>query len=68
MKTSKTLLGIDIGTSGLKVSIFDESGKLLAQAYRESNNIPLSPGYKEQIPEEWWQNLCSSLAEVLSGN
>ena len=59
------LLGIDIGTSGLKVSVMDESGQIFAQSYRRSSYLPLPAGQAEQIPENWWQNLCSAVAEVM---
>lgn len=64
MKPLRTLLGIDIGTSGLKASLFDESGGLLAQAYRPSTYLRLPDGQMEQQPEQWWKNLCSAMGEI----
>lgn len=66
MKKQRALLGIDIGTSGLKISIFSESGRLLSHTYRESKYIQYASGHREQLPEEWWNNLCSALKEILS--
>lgn len=48
-------LGIDLGTSGVKVVLVDES-----EAVRASHTEPLSvsrpkPGWSEQQPEDWWQ-------------
>ena len=50
-------LGIDLGTSGLKVILIDDNQKLL-----EEKNIPLEVNrpqilFSEQSPEEWWNAL-----------
>ena len=64
------LLGIDIGTSSIKVSIVDSaSQKTIASAqYPDSENPILTPqpGWAEQSPDMWWQQvqhaiqLCNS--------
>ena len=64
------LLGIDIGTSSVKVSVVDSSTqKVMASAQypdEESPIIALQPGWAEQSPEMWWQHtqhaieLCNS--------
>jgi xylulokinase len=52
------LLGIDVGTSSIKVSIVDAlSGKAVAAAQypeMEAEIISLQPGWAEQDPESWW--------------
>ena len=52
------LLGIDLGTSSIKVSVLDaQSGKALASAqYPDTENTISSPheGWAEQSPEMWW--------------
>jgi xylulokinase len=52
---SGPLVGIDIGTSGVKGVAIDDSGEVLAAAVQQ---YPLStprPGWAEQDPEDWWQ-------------
>ncbi|WGI19985.1 xylulokinase [Latilactobacillus sakei] len=47
------VLGIDLGTSSVKVSAVDKEGKIVAQ---QGYDYPLSqpkPGYSEQNPEDW---------------
>jgi xylulokinase len=47
------LVGIDVGTSGLKAIALSETGEILARA---EHDYPLStpqPGWAEQDPEEW---------------
>lgn len=48
------LLGIDVGTSSCKVGLFENSGKLLADASRPYRSFYPHPGWVEQNPEDWW--------------
>ncbi|MGI9861715.1 xylulokinase [Moorella naiadis] len=55
------LLGIDIGTSGTKAVLVEESGRVVASSYVE---YPLSqprPGWAEQEPEQWWQAVVAAV-------
>ena len=52
-------LGIDVGTTGLKVALIENSGKILASEYREYPIASPQPGYAEQDPEAWWQGLVN---------
>ncbi len=49
------LLGIDIGTSGTKTLVCDETGKVLATAMAEHPIHSPKPGWSEQDPEDWWR-------------
>src|SRR5687767_11630490 len=58
------LLGIDVGTSGCKVLLIDENGRVLKEASAE---YPLSipkPLWSEQNPEDWWHGVQSCLKEI----
>jgi xylulokinase len=60
------LLGIDVGTSSVKVSVVDAaSQKAIASAQypdTESPIIAVQPGWAEQSPETWWDDACQALA------
>ncbi|MGY4539769.1 xylulokinase [Mucilaginibacter sp. UYNi724] len=60
------LLGIDIGTSSVKVCVVDaESQSVIASAQYpdvESPIISLQTGWAEQSPEMWWQQTQYALA------
>ncbi len=59
-----TLLGIDIGTTGLRAAVFTASGRLLADA---SVACPLDapqPGWAEADPDTWWRSIVRVLGEV----
>ena len=60
------LLGIDLGTSGVKALIIREDGTPLASATVE---YPLStprPLWSEQDPADWWRGTCEAIRAVLA--
>ncbi len=63
------LLGIDIGSSSVKASIVDgASGRCVASAFypkQEMKITALQPGWAEQSPELWWENLKLCIHEVM---
>lgn len=58
-------MGIDIGTSGCKIAVFDLDGKAISQSTREYKVYYPAPGSVEQDPEEWWGGVCDGINEVL---
>ena len=59
-----SLMGIDIGTTGCKASVFDLSGRQLAQAYREYDFVRPRPGWQEINSVELWTKVKAVVAEV----
>ena len=60
------LLGIDLGTSGLKAAIFDLDGALLGLG-RASNSYVAGPtGWAEQDPRTWWSGCCEAVQMALA--
>ncbi|MFA5326355.1 MAG: FGGY family carbohydrate kinase [Prolixibacteraceae bacterium] len=64
------LLGFDIGSSSVKVSLIDgESGVCLASAFHPKQEMTIKAiqsGWAEQEPEQWWKNLKLALSDVLA--
>lgn len=64
------LIGYDIGTSSVKVSLVNaETGKCIASAFHpeiEAEIIVKQKGWAEQDPDMWWQNLIFATRKVLS--
>jgi xylulokinase len=62
------LLGIDVGSSSVKLSILDAgSGKNIASAQypkQEMKIISLKAGWAEQNPDDWWQNIVYAITEL----
>ena len=62
-----TLIGLDVGTSGVKGIAIDGDGAVLAVA---EEAYPLStpqPGWSEQDPEDWWRASQAVLARLPEG-
>lgn len=64
------LLGIDIGTSSIKVSVVDAaSGQAVAAAQfpeKEAAIISLQSGWAEQSPESWWEYFQEAWKKALA--
>ena len=58
------LLGIDVGTTGTKCSVYDFNGKRVASAYREYPMLHPRPGWTEQDPSRWWDAVCCNLQTI----
>ncbi len=60
-------IGIDLGTSAVKLLLVEAGGRVVREVTRE---YPLSfphPGWSEQRPEDWWDAVRSGVPELLSG-
>jgi len=58
------LLGIDVGTSGCKVLLIDEDGRILKSAAAEYPLHVPQPLWSEQNPDDWWVGVQKCLAEI----
>lgn len=64
------LLGIDVGTSSIKVSVVDgDTQKCIASTHypeTEAEIISLHTGWAEQSPDKWWEDFKQALNKVNS--
>jgi len=64
------LLGIDIGSSSVKVSILNgETGGIAGSSFYPKNEMTIiakQSGWAEQQPELWWENLKLAIIEARS--
>jgi xylulokinase len=58
------LVGLDIGTTGVKAIAISETGQVLARAEVEYPLSTARPGWAEQDPEDWWQATRDALASL----
>ena len=63
----KLFIGIDLGTSAVKLLLTDEKGTILREVSREYPLIFPHPGWSEQEPSEWWSAVRDALPELLQG-
>lgn len=59
-----SLMGLDIGTTGTKATVFDEGGRILASAYREYPMDTPRPGWLELNPQRVWENVVQAVKEA----
>ncbi|MBN2068374.1 MAG: carbohydrate kinase [Opitutales bacterium] len=63
------LLGIDIGSSSIKVSLVDAESKLCKASAQEPDGEAIirspQPGFAEQDPNEWWQHIVNATKRAL---
>jgi xylulokinase len=60
------LLGLDIGTSGVKALLISVEGKIISS---KTVSYPLAtpyPGWAEQSPYDWWEATLKVIEEVVS--
>ena len=61
----KYLIGLDVGTSGAKCIMIDETGKVIASSTQEYPLYTPKPNWAEQNPEDWWQGVVRGLKVIL---
>jgi xylulokinase len=58
------VLGIDVGTTSVKVIAFDANGNTLVQKHREYSTYFPERGWAEQEPQDWWAAVATLVREV----
>ncbi|GER91988.1 xylulokinase [Dictyobacter vulcani] len=58
----QTLLGIDLGTTGVKAALFAvDDGRVIADAFFDYPLFHPHPGWAEQNPADWWDATVSAI-------
>ncbi|MBR0145608.1 MAG: xylulokinase [Eubacterium sp.] len=63
----KGFVGIDLGTSAVKLLLMDETGHILKTVSKE---YPISfpkPGWSEQNPYDWYEQSVAGMKELIAG-
>ena len=66
MRNLKYLLGIDLGTSGTKTVLFEETGRAVASETIEYPLYQPKNGWAEQEPEDWWNAARDTVKAVIA--
>lgn len=61
-------IGIDLGTSAVKLLLMDADGTVKNIVSREYPLYFPKPGWSEQKPEDWYQETMAGLKELLQGS
>ena len=58
-------IGVDLGTSSLKLLLMDEKGKIQNIVSKEYNLYFPKEGWAEQNPQDWWRAFETGILELL---
>ncbi len=59
-------IGIDLGTSSVKLMLIDGGGQIIRNVTREYSVFYPHPGWSEQKPEDWWDAVCDAIPSLIS--
>lgn len=57
-------IGIDLGTSAVKLLLMNETGSILKIVSKEYPLYFPQPGWSEQKPEDWWEQTVAGVKEL----
>jgi xylulokinase len=66
-RVTDVLIGLDVGTTGVKAIAISPDGAVLATASEEYRLSTPHPGWAEQAPEDWWRAAQACLARLPEG-
>ncbi len=60
------VVGLDVGTSGVRALAVEPTGNVIADASAEYPILTPRPGWSEQHPEQWWRAARAAIRKVTS--
>ncbi|MGG3468177.1 xylulokinase [Neobacillus pocheonensis] len=64
----KHYLGIDLGTSSIKVVIVNQNGEIVISSTKSYDVLTSNDGWMEQNPDHWLKSMREALADVIKLN
>ncbi len=61
----KYIIAYDLGTGGIKTSLFDENGNSVVSAFSECLTYYPADEFREQRPLDWWEVLKTTTKQML---
>src|SRR5690625_2608548 len=61
----KYVIGIDLGTSAVKILLVNQNGKVVNEVSKSYPLIQKKSGYNEQKPEDWVEQTIDGLSDLL---
>ena len=60
-------IGVDLGTSAVKLLVMDETGDIKKIVSKEYPIFFPHPGWSEQKPEDWWDAVVDGIKKLVDG-
>ena len=67
MEDNMLYIGVDLGTSAVKLLLMDSEGKIINIVSKEYPLYFPHPGWSEQNPEDWYQQTMAGIRELIAG-
>jgi xylulokinase len=64
---SELLLGVDLGTTALKIGVFGLDGDLIAQSKEQYKLLSPHSGWAEEEPADWWKGFKNAVNALKKG-
>ncbi|PXV86639.1 xylulokinase [Lachnotalea glycerini] len=61
-------IGVDLGTSAVKLILMNADGTIVNTVSKEYPLYFPNPGWSEQRPEDWWEQVVQGMKELISNN
>jgi xylulokinase len=61
----KYIIAYDLGTGGIKTSLFNENGISIASKFKQCETYYPAPDFREQNPEDWWNILVETTKALI---
>ena len=61
----KYYIGVDLGTSAVKLLLMDQNGTVINIVSREYPLYFPHPGWSEQKPEDWWEQTKEGIRQLV---
>jgi len=58
------VLGVDVGTSGVRSLAATAEGEVLSEAHAALSDLPAAGSAHEQDPSAWWRAVCHTMQEL----
>ncbi|ADU28842.1 xylulokinase [Evansella cellulosilytica] len=62
----KYVIGVDLGTSAVKIILVNQSGEVVNEISKEYALIHEKTGYSEQRPDDWLTNTINGISDLLN--
>ena len=59
-------IGIDLGTSAVKLLLVSDQGKVINTVSRSYDLEFPQPGWSQQNPEDWWDAICDGIPDLIA--
>ncbi len=60
-------IGVDLGTSAVKLILTDENAEIIKTVSKEYPLYFPRPNWSEQNPDDWWKAVCDGIEEIIEG-